>query len=233
MIKYLTVEESSPFMAGFFKKIIFFLIPLLISIECFSEIKVFKDKNGVLVITNSSYKADYSITSKFNMKDNDYLNKLIDEISKREGVDSKLIHSIIKTESNYNHNSISKKGAVGIMQLMPETAKKYGVKNIYDLRENLKGGIKYFKDLLNEYEGNVPLALAAYNAGKIAVEKYDGIPPYEETRNYVKKIVSDYGKDKIRLKKTLYKYYDQEGVLNITDSPPLPGKYKGRVEILN
>ena len=104
------------------------------------------------------------------------------------GVDPALIHSIITVESAYDRFAVSDKGAQGLMQLMPETAKDYGVKNVFNAWENIEGGMKYLCDLLKTYPRRLDLVLAAYNAGRSAVAKYDGVPPYAETRDYVAKV---------------------------------------------
>jgi soluble lytic murein transglycosylase-like protein len=104
------------------------------------------------------------------------------------GVDPVLIHSIISVESAYDRFAVSDKGAQGLMQLMPDTAKDYGVKNVFNAWENIEGGIKYLSDLLKTYPNRLDLVLAAYNAGRSAVAKYDGVPPYPETREYVEKV---------------------------------------------
>jgi soluble lytic murein transglycosylase-like protein len=96
-----------------------------------------------------------------------------------------LIHSVIKVESNYNPFAVSSKGALGMMQLIPETARRFGVKNVFNPVENIQGGAKYLRYLLDLFDGSFPLALAAYNAGEAAVARYGGIPPFAETQNYV------------------------------------------------
>lgn len=117
---------------------------------------------------------------------------MISKISEKHGVDEKLVKAVIKQESGFNPAATSKAGAMGLMQLMPATAKHLGVKDAYNPVQNVEGGVKYLKSMLNKYNGNIILALAAYNAGPGAVDKYSGVPPYQETQNYVKNILANY-----------------------------------------
>jgi hypothetical protein len=113
---------------------------------------------------------------------------MIDETAKRHGVDPALVHSVIKVESNYQQKAISPKGAQGLMQLIPATARRFGVANPFDPSQNLEGGVKYLRYLTERFGGDLRLALAAYNAGEGAVDRHQGIPPYQETQQYVTKI---------------------------------------------
>ena len=120
----------------------------------------------------------------------------MNQIAAEQALPPELIDSVIQVESDYNPYAISPKGARGIMQLIPETARRFGVSNPFDVSQNINGGARYLKYLLNLYKGDTRLALAAYNAGEQAVARYGGVPPYPETRSYVE----DVGK---RLERTM------------------------------
>jgi len=122
------------------------------------------------------------------------LDRIIFEVGEREGVDPRFIHAVIWQESKYDVNAHSHAGAQGLMQLMPATAKRFGCEDMSDPESNVEAGTKYLGWLLKRFDGNVELALAGYNAGEGAVDKYNGVPPYNETRNYVKIISQRYGK---------------------------------------
>ena len=143
---------------------------------------------------------------------------LVHTLSTRHGVPEDLVHSIIKAESNYDPNAVSHKGAVGLMQLMPDTALEYGVEDPSIPEDNLSAGIQYLKKLMDLYNGDVKLILAAYNAGPGAVEKYGGVPPFPETRNYIKRISSSYRSPLIRRKKILT-FTDNSGRIVLTNMP--------------
>lgn len=120
------------------------------------------------------------------------IENIIENISEKHGMSSKLVKALIKQESGFNPNAVSKAGAKGLMQLMPSTAKNLGVTDVSDPIQNVDGGVRYLKSMMNKYNGNLILALAAYNAGPGAVDKYSGVPPYKETQNYVKNILASY-----------------------------------------
>jgi len=145
--------------------------------------------------------------------------KIIETAALKYDIPADLVHSIIQTESNYNSQAISPKGAIGLMQLMPETAKEYGVENIYDPKENIEGGVKYLRDLIKLYNKKTNLVLAAYNAGQEAIKKYKGIPPYPETKNYIEKVMASFNKSTIRARTKIYKFYDDSGKLILTNTP--------------
>ncbi|TWH48598.1 Soluble lytic murein transglycosylase and related regulatory proteins (some containing LysM/invasin domains) [Sporomusa sp. KB1] len=116
--------------------------------------------------------------------------KMIQVAAAKYGVDPKLAMAVAEAESGLSQEAVSPVGAVGVMQLMPETASSLGVRNINDPRENIDGGVQYLKQMLNTFDGDVTKAVAAYNAGPQAVKNYNGVPPYSETRNYVAKVLS-------------------------------------------
>lgn len=120
------------------------------------------------------------------------IDELIEKYSEKNGLDKNFVKALIKQESGFQTSVTSPCGAMGLMQLMPATAESLGVNNAYDAEENIAGGTKYLKGLLDRFSGNKELALAAYNAGPNAVKKYNGVPPYKETQNYVKNIISSY-----------------------------------------
>lgn len=122
---------------------------------------------------------------------------LIDHISEQQGVDPDLVRAVARVESNYNPRAVSSKGALGIMQLLPETAKRFGVVNVWDPQQNIEGGVKFLKFLSGMFPNNLPYVLAAYNAGENAVVKHGGIPPFPETRSYVRRITAVYKKGSI------------------------------------
>ncbi len=154
--------------------------------------------------------------------------QIIASVAQEYKVPASLVHSIIKAESGYDSWAISPKGAMGLMQLMPVTAIQYKVQNVFDPRQNIEGGVKYLLDLIKLYEGNTQYVLAAYNAGQEAIKKYGGVPPYAETRNYIKKVMASYPESKIHTRTKIYSFYDENGRFVLTNNRALWEKYKKR-----
>ncbi len=179
-----------------------FIISIFMAFN-FSHADIYKyvDNEGVLHLTNvpSIPNAKYVLImrEKRILFRSDIDIKRFDEIITKMAVkykiDSALIKAIIKAESNFDHQAISRVGAQGLMQLMPATASQLQVEDAFHPEKNIEGGVRYLKYLLNNYRGNLSLALAAYNAGEKTVAKYNNrIPPYRETKNYIKKVLSYY-----------------------------------------
>lgn len=120
----------------------------------------------------------------------EYMDSIFQKASAQYDVPANLLKAVAKAESNFNPKAVSGSGAAGVMQLMPKTAEYLGVKDIFDAEQNIMGGAKYLSELIKKYDGNTALALAAYNAGSGNVAKYGGIPPFNETKNYISKVIS-------------------------------------------
>jgi soluble lytic murein transglycosylase-like protein len=177
---------------------------------------------GYMIIEpmNKSSNTIYRRTTISSSQHSKYKDIILD-IAQKYGMDSALIHSIISVESDYNPFSVSPKGAVGLMQLMPETAQDYGVEDLYDPRQNIEGGVKFLKDLNGRYKGREDLILAAYNAGPETIKKYKGVPPYPETIKFIRKVKNAYYGRSDRALTKIYKFYDSSGRLVLTNNPRL------------
>ena len=186
-----------------------------------ADVYAWRDKDGRLVVSDRPAGPTAPTLATYAVKGNDVirttrfeatptyareeLHAIADQHADAHAVSPALVRAVIQAESAWNTRAVSSKGALGLMQLMPSTATEYGVVDPFDPRQNIRAGVKYLKRLLDRYDGNAELALAAYNAGPGAVEKYGRtVPPYRETRAYVKKIVSV---TEVRLgpKKVIYK----------------------------
>lgn len=155
------------------------------------------------------------------------MDSIFEEAASRYQVPLNLIKAVAKAESDFNTNAVSKAGAIGVMQLMPSTARSLGVTDPYDARQNIMGGTKYLKENLERFGGDISLALAAYNAGPNSVQKYGGIPPYSETQNYVRKVTSYMNGDPIYSGKMVSSGTDRPGSLYGDTYGQLAGLYGG------
>lgn len=144
---------------------------------------------------------------------------IVQACARQYNVPADLIHSIIRAESDYDSRAVSAKGAVGLMQLMPETAAQYGVSDRYDPAQNIRGGVKYLKDLCKLFSGNTVKVLAAYNAGQEALKRFNGIPPYAETREYISRVMASYPKPFISGGLPVRKFVDATGQHVFTNDP--------------
>jgi soluble lytic murein transglycosylase-like protein len=233
------------------RKVYFYLsiiAALLISDRClFSQtLYAYLDENGARVFTNiapTSAVTDLKITGALpapapaptpepaptNSKSEAY-NSIIEKYASDYNLDASLIKSIIATESGFNPKAISPKGARGLMQLMPATAERLGVSNSFDPEQNIQGGVKHLRALMDSFNDDISLSLAAYNAGENRVQRLGKIPPIKETQNYVQSVTKLYQKSKSEPKPqaveevkqpSLFRFIDESGVLQVTNIPPL------------
>jgi hypothetical protein len=174
------------------------LLSLNVASPCYAGIYRYIDENGDYHFTNCPRDPKYqlyirekgdSVSIRVNPRKYD---PLIQEFSGKYGVDSALVKAIMRAESGFNSYAVSRKGAKGLMQLMPQTAEQWSVIDIFDPRQNIEGGVKHLKHLLETFENNLDLSIAAYNAGKEAVIRNYSIPPFNETQNYVRKVLKYY-----------------------------------------
>jgi len=138
---------------------------------------------------------------------------------RKYNVPADLIHSVIAAESGYSSSAVSPKGAAGLMQLMPETATQYGVQDRFDAEQNIRGGVQYLRDLCRLYRNRTNLVLAAYNAGQEALKKYKGVPPYPETREYIRRVMASYSEPWIKGGTPVRKITAPDGKAIFTNDP--------------
>jgi hypothetical protein len=174
---------------------------MLVSSGAYADVYQTTQTDGSMLYTNTPSSGSTVVSvekkpdRKMNLKKNKHAgnyHSIVDEKSKKHNVDPKLVKAVIAAESGWNPSAVSPKGAVGIMQLMPQTASDMGVGNRYNPEQNIEGGVKYLKYLLDKFNGNMTLALAAYNAGPTRVEKAMRVPQIPETVNYVKRVMNTY-----------------------------------------
>ena len=191
-------------------RVVIILLTLFISNQVLADIYKFTDTNGRVYYTDEprnkfytriiktkplsvSLKSDFTKVQHYTGINKKRFTDLIEQTAYKHQVDAKLVHAVIQTESAYNSTAQSPKGAVGLMQLMPDTARRFGVSDRNDPDQNVDGGTRYLKHLINLFSPNIDLAVAAYNAGENAVIRYNNsIPPYPETQNYVKQVLALY-----------------------------------------
>lgn len=224
---------------------IFLLALTLPAIPSSSEkILVKQDKDGRIVVSNiaadnrfvlkESKRVEFKSSGSTEVPSG-YLAK-IKKLARKYDIKETLILAVAKAESSFNPFAVSHKGAVGIMQLMPDTAKQYGVFNRYNADQNLDAGARHLKYLYEKYDGALHLTLAAYNAGEEAVAKYGGVPPYEETRTYIKRVMKFMGltyngDTKYVSHPKIYKIITNDGRIIITDSKPYD--VTGQISVIN
>ena len=180
------------------------MLVLILSLVCssmvFSDIYIYIDSSGVVHFTNVPTSTDYKLYIKETKPKSrvriraasQQYDDIIKKAQKKYGVDFSLIKAVIQVESDFNPKAVSKKGAKGLMQIMPDNYKKLYIKDPFNPSQNIMGGTLYLQQLLTRYDNKLPLALAAYNAGPTAVDKYKRVPPYKETQNYVRKVMKTY-----------------------------------------
>jgi hypothetical protein len=193
---------------------VFLGLLLLLPVVVQAEIYKYRGPDGSLHFTDrpmsDSYKLEWrsgktkskrgSYSQAKMMANKSKFTPLIEKVAKELRLHPGLLHAMVRVESAYNPQAVSRRGAQGLMQLMPATASRYGVANSYDPKQNLEGGARYLSDLLREFEYDIKLALAAYNAGENAVKRYgNAIPPFPETINYVDKVLGEYERNRLAM----------------------------------
>jgi soluble lytic murein transglycosylase-like protein len=167
------------------------LLSLIPALAAANEVRIVVGASGRQVILNeNTVQRTRRLSAKLMDLPDANLEPMIARHSDAQNLDPKLVRALIQAESGYNVKALSNKGAIGLMQLMPETASDLNILNPYDPDQNIKGGTMYLRQMLDHYAGKVELAIAAYNAGPGAVEKHRGIPPFAETRDYVKRVLA-------------------------------------------
>lgn len=208
-----------------------FISLFLISFLLLGDIVTYVDENGRIVVTNVNKPRKRNRKQKkrkFYQVNSSIYDEIINEKAKKYGIEPSLIRAIIAVESGFNPRAVSRKGAMGLMQLMPSTASLYGAIDPFDPEQNIEAGVRYLRDLIRKF-GDKRLAVAAYNAGETAVHKYNGIPPFRETRNFVSMVMR---LNSMKKRTIIYRCVGQNGSVMLSNSPPLPGECAGPVEVI-
>ena len=182
---------------------VIFIVSIMVNTPALADIFVYIDKEGVMHFSNAPTHSRYRVYMKENSRspapvvnflkpDTDKYDHLIAQCCRLHGVDFALVKAVIRAESSFDPYAISSKGAEGLMQLMPETSKRLNVANPFDPQENIGGGVKYLKYLMERFDNDLKLSLAAYNAGETTVAQVNGIPNYRETKNYIAEVLRYY-----------------------------------------
>jgi soluble lytic murein transglycosylase-like protein len=158
-----------------------------------------ENKNKIITSDKNKEDISYNKSNISNKPIQSSYQRIIYSKADKYRIEPSLVSAVIKVESNWDAKAISHKGAMGLMQLMPSTAKEMNIKNPFDPEENIEGGTRYLRYLLDKFDGDINLALAAYNAGPGKIEKFRGIPPFKETKQYVKRILSIYNGERLNL----------------------------------
>ena len=180
---------------------------LLVTCSAWAGTSYYTDQKGQTYVIYQSDNSKYVLVIK---PKEDGFDLFIKELAEKHNLDPLLVKAVIKVESNFEVGALSRKGAQGLMQLMPQTARELRVKDVWDPHHNIEGGVKYLRKMLNKFNNNWSLALAAYNAGPNKVKRYGGIPPYPETQRFVRKVISHYQYYKAQ-SNALYVYTDEGG----------------------
>ena len=221
-----------------FRSFLVMSVALALSSPASAQIYSWRDADGKLVLSDKPRAGDaapstYAVhgtiavltTDNSTAKSAPY-EAAITEHARRQQVAADLVRAVIQVESAFNPVAVSSKGAMGLMQLMPATARELGVRNPFDPDQNIRGGVAYLRRLLDRYDGNVELALAAYNAGMGNVEKYGDVPPFKETKNYVKKVTGATPPVPVNVIYKWMELVDGKPVIKFSNKPPAEGSYQ-------
>jgi transglycosylase-like protein with SLT domain/uncharacterized protein DUF4124 len=245
--KYPCRENLTAFWPNVYRKVRYF--PLLLGFLCFlsrtasSQVYTYVDEKGVRTFTNTPPKGAVqdlkvsgappapvpdAVTPKAS-RQSDYM-RIVEKYAPQFQLDPALVQSMITQESGFKNRAVSSKGARGLMQLMPATARRLGVRDSFDPEENIRGGMKHMRNLLDMFDNDLVLSLAAYNAGENLVQRTGRVPRYRETHDYVRSITKRYGSKHLAPASEtppavlpMFRYVDRDGVLHLTNIAPVPG----------